>query len=240
MGINGVKYKYFQVIDKSGLRKVVISNIKKKNALCTVAYEELTGEQTDCDVAAIVYNIYIFCFSIEVDILTKSSTDNKVKLVAITGAGDFYSSGNDLSAMLNHNDPTVALSESRRILRDLVRAFFTFPKLLICVVNGPCIGIAATTSALCDIVYATDTVSWTKKLKNQLLKINLSNFKFNRHIFIRRSRCWACVLKRVLHLHSRRFWVKVKRPKCCSSIINWTRMKHFAITLCPKLFRRQT
>lgn len=92
-----------------------------------------------------------------VDILNKSSDDVSVKLVAITGAGDFFTSGNDLSAMLSHEDPAAAIAESRKILRDIVRAFFTFPKLLVAVVNGPCIGIGATLVALCDVIYASDT-----------------------------------------------------------------------------------
>lgn len=37
-------YKFFEIIDKSGLRKVIINNIKKKNALNMDAYRELTGK----------------------------------------------------------------------------------------------------------------------------------------------------------------------------------------------------
>lgn len=38
----------------------------------------------------------------------------------------------------------------------MVTAFINYPKIIISVVNGPAIGIAATTAALCDIVYASD------------------------------------------------------------------------------------
>lgn len=48
-------------------------------------------------------------------------------------------------------------SDKNDPVRQLVRAFFTFPKLLICLVNGPCIGIAATTAALADVVYCSET-----------------------------------------------------------------------------------
>lgn len=44
-------------------------------------------------------------------------------------------------------------------LRAIVHAFIRFPKLLVAVVNGPCFGIAATTIPLCDIVYASESVS---------------------------------------------------------------------------------
>lgn len=45
------------------------------------------------------------------------------------------------------------------VLKSMISAFIQFPKLLIAVVNGPCFGIAATTAALCDVIYATDNVS---------------------------------------------------------------------------------
>ena len=47
--------------------------------------------------------------------------------------------------------------------RDFVKAFIDFPKPLIGVVNGPAIGVAATTLGLCDVVYASDRVSGPAK-----------------------------------------------------------------------------
>lgn len=89
--------------------------------------------------------------------MCQAANDSTVTAVAITGAGAFYSSGNDLSAFFKSDDPLVMLQKSKPILRQLIRAFYTFPKLLICVVNGPCIGIAATTAFLCDVIYVSDT-----------------------------------------------------------------------------------
>lgn len=48
---------------------------------------------------------------------------------------------------------------AKKVLKDMISAYIQFPKLLFAVVNGPCIGIAATTAALCDVVYATENVS---------------------------------------------------------------------------------
>lgn len=90
--------------------------------------------------------------------LNDAAVDDTVTIVAITGDGDYYSSGNDISNFLNVSDPQKEVATARATFKAMVKSFYTFPKLLICVVNGPCIGIAGTTAALCDIIYATDTV----------------------------------------------------------------------------------
>ena len=45
------------------------------------------------------------------------------------------------------------------VLHSFVDAFVDLPKPLIGVINGPALGIAATTLALYDVVYSTDKVS---------------------------------------------------------------------------------
>lgn len=92
------------------------------------------------------------------DALNQAAIDDSVTILAITGDGDYYSSGNDIKSFLTVTDPVKTLSRSQEVLKLMIRAFYTFPKVLICVVNGPCIGIAATTAVLSDIVYAVDTV----------------------------------------------------------------------------------
>lgn len=90
--------------------------------------------------------------------MNDAAKDDSVTIVALTGDGDFYSSGNDIKAFLTISDPMAAVKKSNNILKEMIQAFYKFPKVLICVVNGPCIGIAATTAVLCDIIYAVDTV----------------------------------------------------------------------------------
>lgn len=85
----------------------------------------------------------------------------EVRVVVLTGAGNFYSSGNDLS-----NFTTVDLSDqemvkklmdaSKTMLEDLITELIVFPKILISVVNGPSIGIGCTHLALCDYVLAAE------------------------------------------------------------------------------------
>jgi len=58
------------------------------------------------------------------------------------------SSGNDLT-----QDFGGGPAEGHRILANMIEAYIKFPKLLISIINGPAIGIAGTTAALCDVVY---------------------------------------------------------------------------------------
>lgn len=126
---------HFLTTNKGGLRIITFNNPKKRNALNTNDYADLAN------------------------LLNQAATDESVNVVALTGSGNFYSSGNDLSALLSNSNFETALDLSQIVIRNLVHAFIKFPKLLIGVVNGPCIGITATTVVLCDIVYAVDTVS---------------------------------------------------------------------------------
>lgn len=87
-----------------------------------------------------------------INILSNAASDDSISVIVLTGAGDFYSSGNDFSAPVERK----SLSHT---LKEYINAFINFPKLLVAVVNGPAIGIAATTLALCDLVFASESVS---------------------------------------------------------------------------------
>ncbi|GAB0092629.1 enoyl-CoA delta isomerase 2 [Sergentomyia squamirostris] len=118
------------VIENRGkLRIIRLNNAKRRNALSPEGYLDLTKALQDAD------------------------KDDSVSVVAITGTGNFYSSGNDIKAAMMSS----ATDEERgKVLGDLIRSFYTCRKILIGVVNGPAIGIAATTLALCDIIYAEE------------------------------------------------------------------------------------
>lgn len=123
------QYSNILLRNKGALRIIQFNNIKKKNALSLNGYQEATIAIND------------------------AAKDDSVRVLALTGAGDFYSSGNDITAAINSDQST-----RKQILRDYIHSFIKFPKLLIAVINGPAIGIAATTAALCDVVYASNTV----------------------------------------------------------------------------------
>lgn len=75
-----------------------------------------------------------------------------IKIVVITGAGDIYTAGNDLKQVFEYRDYA---RSANYVLRALIKTFIACPKLLVCLVNGPCIGIGFTLASLCDAVYCT-------------------------------------------------------------------------------------
>ncbi|PSN33098.1 Enoyl-CoA delta isomerase 2 [Blattella germanica] len=121
---------------KKGLHIIRFNRPNKRNAFSAQMYGHLTS------------------------LLNAAATDERIVVTALTGTGEFYSSGNDISASAevigSSNDISAAAQESTAKVRKFVSAFIDYPKMLVAVVNGPAIGIAATTLGLCDIVYASD------------------------------------------------------------------------------------
>lgn len=128
-------YERIIVETRCKLQIIRFNQPKKKNALDALAYKEITQA------------------------LQEANRDPRITTVALTGNGDFFSSGNDIKAAFQNtmksDNPETAMREASDKIFNLVNAFITFEKLLIAVVNGPCIGIAFTTAVLCDVIYAT-------------------------------------------------------------------------------------
>ncbi|XP_046659420.1 enoyl-CoA delta isomerase 2-like isoform X1 [Homalodisca vitripennis] len=115
----------------NGVQTIKFNRPEKKNAINREIYEGL------------------------ISTLEQSADDDRVVLTVLTGSGDYYSSGNDFS-LPQITDMKAFFKDSTDIVGKFVAAFIDYPKLLIAVVNGPALGIAATTLALCDVVYASD------------------------------------------------------------------------------------
>jgi peroxisomal 3,2-trans-enoyl-CoA isomerase len=78
-----------------------------------------------------------------------------IRVVVVTGKGDFFSSGNDLSNFLKGGDMSQgALEKPKGNLLKFVNVLIECPKIMIAGVNGPAIGMGCTMLCHFDFVYA--------------------------------------------------------------------------------------
>lgn len=135
---SGQKYSCLHVTCQDGLRVITLNRPAKMNALTVEMYDEW--------VAA----------------LQEAAEDPNTVVTAITGAGNYYCSGNDLSnfANINPNDMQQKAKDSGVLLNRFVSAFIDYPKPLVAVINGPAIGVSVTVLGLFDGVYATDKATF--------------------------------------------------------------------------------
>jgi enoyl-CoA hydratase/carnithine racemase len=88
--------------------------------------------------------------------LRAAAEDPDVAVVLLTGAGRAFSAGNDLNEMQARiTDPDFASGESH--FPAMIDALTTFPKPLICAVNGVGVGIGATILGYADLVFMSST-----------------------------------------------------------------------------------
>jgi Delta3-Delta2-enoyl-CoA isomerase len=120
----------------NGLAKITLNKPKKKNAFSKIMYNEL-------DTA-----------------LRMLSKNDEVKLIMLTGSGDYYSSGNDLSNFSEIMHPLTIAKQSREICYSFVDSFISCKKPIVVAVNGPAFGIAVTTLGLCDKVFASNAATF--------------------------------------------------------------------------------
>ena len=131
------QYKELLVEDADGILKATFNRPKRKNAMNPDLYLDL------------------------INVLRQARRSEHVRVLMLTGAGDYYSSGNDLTNfttvdMSDTESVQKLMKDSKRMLEELVEEFIIFPKILIAVVNGPAIGVGCTHLALCDFVYTVD------------------------------------------------------------------------------------
>ena len=120
---HGIKYS---VSDK-GVATITIARPKRKNALDVETYRSIEGA------------------------LKEAAASKAVRVVVLTGQGDYYSSGNDLGNFVGNmppEGPEKLAADAAVLLEGFVNAFIEFPKPLVAAVNGPSIGIASKTPCL--------------------------------------------------------------------------------------------
>lgn len=94
------------------------------------------------------------------DTFNEANSDENIKAIVMTGSGDYYSSGNDLSnltlAMQDPAGPRAGLSKSTDILYKFVESLINSQKFLVAATNGPAVGIPVSTLPLFDFVVSSD------------------------------------------------------------------------------------
>jgi peroxisomal 3,2-trans-enoyl-CoA isomerase len=121
-----------------GVRTLTMNRPDKRNAISWAMYNELSHA------------------------LAAAAADDAVRVTVLTGAGPFYSAGNDLSNFLQipPEGPGKMAENARVIMEAYVAAYVRFPKLLLAAVNGPAVGLPVTTLPLFDGVYASHTATF--------------------------------------------------------------------------------
>ncbi|XP_042870357.1 enoyl-CoA delta isomerase 2-like [Penaeus japonicus] len=102
--------------------------------------------------------------------LERAAANPEAAIVVVTGTGDYFTSGNDLSnftkgggsggsgASEGKGETNLELlaKAANGSFNRLVKALIDFPKPLVAIVNGPAVGIGVTMLGLCDVVYASN------------------------------------------------------------------------------------
>lgn len=84
--------------------------------------------------------------------LQEADQNDEVRVILITGAGECFTSGNDLVDFMNEPE----IHENHPVVR-FMRALRRAAKPVLAAVRGPAIGIGTTMLLHCDLVYASDT-----------------------------------------------------------------------------------
>ncbi|NWX61052.1 ECI2 isomerase, partial [Promerops cafer] len=130
-------YETLIVTTKNNITKIMFNRPDRKNAINHQMYREIIKA-------------------------LEEAGKNDSTIAVITGNGDYYSSGNDLSNFTNvqPGEMEKMAKDGAVLLKEFVGHFIDFPKPLIAVVNGPAIGICVTVLGLCDLVYASDRATF--------------------------------------------------------------------------------
>jgi len=132
------QYETILVTKENGVATILLNRPKKKNALLVKTYHEIRAALAD------------------------AANDKSINVAVMTGAGDYYCSGNDLSNFTSESTGDLKADTERGglVLRDFVASYIDFPKTLIGAVNGPAIGISVTLLGLFDLVFASDKATF--------------------------------------------------------------------------------
>jgi Delta3-Delta2-enoyl-CoA isomerase len=112
---------------------------------------------------AITYEMYLGIR----DALKNFSKNDSVGAIVLTGAPEcnMYCSGNDLKNFFQFSTPRKLSHDAKIICREFVDSFIECEKPIVVGCNGPAIGIAVTTLALCDHRVCTEDTTFVTPFK---------------------------------------------------------------------------
>ncbi|KAL7733853.1 hypothetical protein ACLKA6_011570 [Drosophila palustris] len=121
------------IVEKEGKILVIkFYNPAKKNCLNRFAYKELGRA------------------------LSEVNNDEEVTIVVITGIGEYFTAGNELSGTDQIPDLDAYFKESNEIFKNMINSFINCTKLIFTLVNGPSIGIGTTIVGLSDVTWCAE------------------------------------------------------------------------------------
>ncbi|KAM8709840.1 hypothetical protein ACLKA7_016617 [Drosophila subpalustris] len=121
------------IVQKEGKILVIkFNNPAKKNCLNRFAYKELGRA------------------------LSEVNNDEEVTIVVITGVGEYFTAGNELSGTGQIPDLDAYFEESNEIFKNMINSFINCTKLIFTLVNGPSIGIGTTIVGLSDVTWCAE------------------------------------------------------------------------------------
>ena len=93
--------------------------------------------------------------------LDSAARDAAVGAVVLTGSDPYYCAGVSLADTLRPMAPRALREFVRASNEALFDAFISYPKPLLAAVNGPAIGAAVTSAALCDALFASERATFS-------------------------------------------------------------------------------
>lgn len=122
------EYRFLLVEDTEGVRLVTLNRPEKKNACNIGLARNLT------------------------DLLAESADNDDVRVLVLTGAGEGFCSGADMSTFAGKDDGDMS---DLPLIGNLHRPLHSFPKPLMAAVNGVAVGMGVTMLPHFDIAYAS-------------------------------------------------------------------------------------
>lgn len=134
------------IIERSnGVLSITLNNERNKNCITQGMYLTLTST------------------------LRNVNKDDSISVVTLTGAGTFFSSGNDLRPLVTlakyaeARDQVMVdkwVNASGDFYKHFVQSIYRCRKVCVALVNGPCVGIACTILPLFDFVYCSERATF--------------------------------------------------------------------------------